>query len=249
MLRLKGQYMSEDGREVHYHQLRSSGLFQDYEGVARQLCDCDLTELDDNEKKAFFVNVYNALTVHGLARADPLPASVLELDRFWALTAYNIGGHLFSLDDIEHGVLRGNRPHPMADKPPFSEDDPRRKFTLKSCDARIHFALVCGAKSCPAIQVYSSSNIEQALTAAAESFCSQEVAVDEGRRTVTTSKIFHWYASDFGSSERQLLQWLCGYLPEETRSQLERLLDSAHPITLTSRDYNWQLNSDSRSAL
>ena len=61
-------------------------------------------------------------------------------------------------------------------------------------------------QSCPAIQVYSSSNIEQALTAAAESFCSQEVAVDEGRRTVTTSKIFHWYASDFGSSERQLLQ-------------------------------------------
>ena len=52
-------------------------------------------------------DVYNALTVHGLARADPLPASVLELDRFWALTAYNIGGHLFSLDDIEHGVLRG----------------------------------------------------------------------------------------------------------------------------------------------
>ena len=53
------------------------------------------------------VDVYNALTVHGLARADPLPSSVLELDQFWARTAYNIGGHIFSLDDIEHGVLRG----------------------------------------------------------------------------------------------------------------------------------------------
>ena len=62
MLRLKGQYMSEDGREVHYHQLRSSGLFQDYEDVARQLCDCDLTELDDNEKKAFFVSILKPLS-------------------------------------------------------------------------------------------------------------------------------------------------------------------------------------------
>ena len=53
-------------------------------------------------------DVYNALTVHGLCRASPLPGSVLELDRFWAHTAYNIGGHEFSLDDIEHGILRGD---------------------------------------------------------------------------------------------------------------------------------------------
>ena len=56
----------------------------------------------------YTTDIYNALTVHGLATADPLPSSVLELDRFWSLTAYNIGGHVFSLDDIEHGVLRGN---------------------------------------------------------------------------------------------------------------------------------------------
>lgn len=118
----------------------------------------------------------------------------------------------------------GNRPHPSAKLPPFSEDDPRRQFALQSCDARIHFALVCGAKvnlpvlqstayifhssfqSCPAIQVYSSSNIDRALTLAAQSFCSQEVEVDQMTRTVTTSKIFHWYARDFGSTEREILQ-------------------------------------------
>ena len=52
-------------------------------------------------------DVYNALTVHGLAIAEPLPSSVLELDKFWSSTAYDIGGHIFSLDDMEHGVLRG----------------------------------------------------------------------------------------------------------------------------------------------
>ena len=123
--------------------------------------------------------------------------------------------------------LLGNRPHPSAAQPPFAESDQRRQYALDSCDARIHFALVCGAKvldsahsnnskfclssfspaqSCPAIQVYSGSNVERALTLAAGSFCSQEVAVSEAERRVTTSKIFHWYARDFGSTERERLQ-------------------------------------------
>lgn len=133
MLQLKGQYMSEDGREVHYNQLRDSQLFAEYKRVATLLCDCELAHLqEENEKKAFFISIlkreflilfsffvptitpvptdiYNALTVHGLITASPLPSSVLELDQFWAHTAYSIGGHIFSLDDIEHGVLRGKQ--------------------------------------------------------------------------------------------------------------------------------------------
>ena len=52
-------------------------------------------------------DVYNALTIHGLAVADQLPSSVLDIAHFWQVTAYNIGGLVYSLDDIEHGVLRG----------------------------------------------------------------------------------------------------------------------------------------------
>ena len=52
-------------------------------------------------------DVYNALTIHGLATADQLPNSVLDVSDFWKLTCYSIGGSVFSLDDIEHGVLRG----------------------------------------------------------------------------------------------------------------------------------------------
>ena len=86
------------------------------------------------------------------------------MEKFWGRTAYDIGGLVYSLDDIEHGVLRGmcvcvvvcytyvaigNKPHPSASKRPFSEDDPRAKISLTSCDPRIHFALVCGAKVRP----------------------------------------------------------------------------------------------------
>ena len=54
-----------------------------------------------------YVDVYNALTIHGLAVADRLPRSVLDVSNFWKLTCYSIGGMVFSLDDIEHGILRG----------------------------------------------------------------------------------------------------------------------------------------------
>lgn len=51
--------------------------------------------------------MYNALTIHGLAVGEQLPSSVLEVAGFWSVTCYNIGGLVYSLDDIEHGILRG----------------------------------------------------------------------------------------------------------------------------------------------
>lgn len=60
MLQLKGEFMSEDGRQVYYTQLKSSQLFKDYEILARQLCDCDLMALqEETEKKAFFISILN----------------------------------------------------------------------------------------------------------------------------------------------------------------------------------------------
>lgn len=52
-------------------------------------------------------DIYNALTIHGLAERSELPESVLKVQQFWKVTSYNIGGLVYSLDAIEHGVLRG----------------------------------------------------------------------------------------------------------------------------------------------
>lgn len=54
-------------------------------------------------------DIYNALTIHGLAVCDTLPSSVLDISNFWRQTAYSIGGYVLSLDDIEHGILRGKK--------------------------------------------------------------------------------------------------------------------------------------------
>ena len=65
------------------------------------------THHSESNLNSLSIDVYNALTIHGLASGDQLPASVLEVSHFWKRTCYDIGGHVLSLDDIEHGILRG----------------------------------------------------------------------------------------------------------------------------------------------
>lgn len=67
--------------------------------------------------------------------------------KFWQLMAYQIGkeGHIFSMDDIENGILRANRVHIQRGSHQFDKSDPRKKFATKKVDSRIHFALNCGA--------------------------------------------------------------------------------------------------------
>ena len=91
-------------------------------------------------------DVYNALTIHGLATAPSLPTSVLDIAGFWNVTCYNIGGLTYSLDDLEHGLLRGNKPHPSTGAVCFQLGDRRLEFAIPELDPRIHFALVCGAR-------------------------------------------------------------------------------------------------------
>jgi hypothetical protein len=55
---------------------------------------------------------------------------------------------------------------------------------VRPLDPRIHFALVCGAKSCPPIKLYSAATLEEGLAAAADTFCASDVEVDAAARKV-----------------------------------------------------------------
>lgn len=63
----------------------------------------NLEQLTEDERKAFFLNIYNALVIHGYTQHG-LPKDKVG---FYRRTSYRIGGQVYSLDDIEHGVLRG----------------------------------------------------------------------------------------------------------------------------------------------
>ncbi|CAD5123866.1 DgyrCDS12173 [Dimorphilus gyrociliatus] len=244
MLRLRGENISKNGRFVQYAKLHESELYKDYKKKAMALNFINLSGLSENQKKAFFINIYNALTIHGLTECDKLPSSPLDLNQFWKVTSYCIGRETYSLDDIEHGILRCNRPHPVAVERPFGESDSRLKYVCKEFDPRIHFALNCGAFSCPPINVYNENNLEDALTLATKSFCELEVKVIG--KDLVLSQLFQWYRSDFGSTEVEAIRWILAYLSEESASPIKDLLfclERIGGISIRYQPYNWNLNN------
>eukprot|EP00042_Codosiga_hollandica_P034441 m.241012 g.241012 ORF g.241012 m.241012 type:complete len:287 (+) comp54411_c0_seq2:3-863(+) len=236
-LGLEGEFMRETG--VDYTALIDSQTFKDYVVATHELQKVDLTTLDASQHRAFFLNLYNALTIHTLAHF-PKAKSVLEIPNFWGRFMYRIGPHTFTLDEIEHGILRGNRAHPTTGKVFFEGTDERLQFCAPELDPRIHFALVCGAKSCPAVRVYSAANLDRALTMAAKNFCSQEINVDEALKTITLSKILQWYALDFGETQDQQLRHLATYLDDATRASLLTVLEGRYTVVF--KAYNWSVN-------
>ncbi|KAK0068380.1 hypothetical protein Bpfe_002315 [Biomphalaria pfeifferi] len=245
LLNLKSKFISANGKIVDYEQLKQSRDFQDYTKDAVDLQIVDVIKMSDIEKKAFFINIYNCLTLHGLIEQPKLPESVLQVQQFFKTTSYTIAGLVFSLDDIEHGILRCNRPHPSSTKPTFSPDDPKLKFICKTFDPRIHFALVCGAKSCPAISVYSVDNLDAALDKATRNFCSQEVFISNEKNEIFISKLFQWYRSDFGVTDIDVLKWILPFLSQTEHDRYNMLimkLEMVGSVAVKYLDYNWSLN-------
>ena len=160
---------------------------------------------------AFWINIYNALIIHG-AVACGVKKSVNEVSGFFGRTAYRIGPWVFSLDVIEHGLLRENRGHPARLLlPQLAPWDDRRSLIVRPMDIRVHFALNCGAASCPPIRHYTAENIDAELDLAAGSFISGGgVRIDQATGKVHLSRLFLWFWRDFGFGKRRQLGCACG---------------------------------------
>lgn len=188
----------------------------------------EIAKMHGTAKMALFINLYNSLLLHGSVAVPPGPSDPDARGPFFSGESgvrYDIGGFELSLDDIEHGILRSS---PEGDKRSFPDDDSRRAYVVEKAlfDPRIHFALNCGARSCPPIKLYSADNLQQGLQAAAQAFCESEVQVNASSRTITLSRIFLWYGKDFAPTTWTLLEKLAGYAGEgsATREGLESVL-------------------------
>eukprot|EP00742_Colponemidia_sp_Colp-10_P004294 GILJ01004580.1.p1 GENE.GILJ01004580.1~~GILJ01004580.1.p1 ORF type:complete len:291 (-),score=26.34 GILJ01004580.1:220-1092(-) len=244
MLKLYGKFILEDGSGVNYSELKQDTALADYVNTASELQFIDLASLSRVELIAFCLNLYSALVIHASVVVGPYRARVPgSISRFFTYNAYNIGGYIFSLDDIEHGILRGNQPHPTSGRVFFEEQDPRRAFALPLADVdpRIHFALVCGAKSCPPIRVFTAQNLERGLELAAKNFCESSIVVEESRRRVTMSMIMYWYGGDFGSDEQSRLAAVARFCSPAVRASIEGLLAQGR-VTLCYQPYDWSQN-------
>ncbi|KAL6069142.1 DEP domain-containing protein [Balamuthia mandrillaris] len=242
IMKLYNKYLTEDGKILDYVRLGRSKAFKRYVQQTAELQRVNITDITREEKMAFFINIYNALVVHATVIGGS-PSSSWQRSKFFNKMSYLIGGQVFSLNDIEHGVLRSNKRPPSGIFRQFGRNDPRLPAILNPPDPRVHFALVCGAKSCPSIKTYSPENIDEALDIATMAFFEDGGCVlIPSRREISLSKLLQWYKCDFGKSEEEMLRWISRYLPPPSRATLERWLAEEN-YKLTYQSYDWTPNA------
>jgi len=185
--------------------------------------------------------------IHGTIEYGP-PKDALARRSFFHKVSYLIDGYPYSLHEIEHGVLRCNRRPPGALFKAFKSSDPRAKYILPKFDARIHFALVCGAKSCPPIKVYNAENIDEALQLATESFINEETVIKQNE--IILSRLFDWFSNDFGNSQEEVLSFILSFCKGDLQAELTSLLalENGQRAKVSFHDYDWNLNVGSMAS-
>lgn len=181
----------------------------------------DPARLSRAEQLAFWINLYNALTVRVVLDHYPVP-SILKITPSslfargpWKQDLITVKGRALSLDDIEHGILR-----------PIWEDP------------RVHYVLNCASLGCPDLagKAYKSGAIGAMLDEAARRYVNHPRGARVGRGRLKVSKIYKWYARDFGGSDKGVIAHLTHYAGPELRAALAGI------DRIAGYRYDWTLN-------
>lgn len=217
-----GNYTDADGK-VDYSAVELADNIKEY---VSDLPEYDLSTLQMREEEiAFWINTYNALSIHGALEAITADPGFLENGhrgvwhklRFFFTSKHDIGGERMSLNDIE------------------------KRLRLDLHEPRSHFALVCGADSCPPLKggLYSAAELDRELDMAAKIFINSPkgVVVDHDKELVELSQIFKWYERDFAPNEPDLLRYVSRF-----HSDGDYIKDHAEKLRVEYMDYDWRLN-------
>ncbi len=235
---MKAEAFDTERGTVDYGRLREGASYAEYRACTTGLIALDPSSLVSREEKlAFWINLYNALVIDAVI-AFGLKESVRENLGFFRRAAYVIGGLRYSADDIEHGILRENRRHPLPLFPlQFATDDPRRAIAIRPMDVRVHCALSCASRSCPAVSAFDAGSLDQQLDTAARSFVNGGAVTVSEANGVVISPIFRWYKGDFGGREG-VREFLLRHLDDGPARELL----SARSPRISYQRYDWSLN-------
>ena len=153
----------------------------------------------ENLRKAFWINIYNAFIILKIRQNPKLFEN--QRGHFFKQTWIKIANKALSFDDIEHGILR--RSKNKLSRGYFNKTHVRiskfeRQFRLQKLDYRIHFALNCGAVSCPPVAFFEAGELDKQLNLAQLNFLTTDSHYIVETNTLTVSKIFFWFIKDFG---------------------------------------------------
>ena len=202
----------------------------------KQLQDLNYNELltglkTDDDKKAFWINLYNAYT-NALLHANP--GQYKSRNKFFKNKNIIVAGKTFSLDKIEHDILR--RSSIKWSLGYFSKLFPNKTekdLRVSTLDYRIHFALNCGAKSCPPIAFYNPENLNTQLDVATKAYLSAEANYNEQTNILQLPAILSWFRRDFGGKKKMV-----------ALLKSKQLLPSAVNPNIKFKKYDWTLYLD-----
>ncbi len=185
------------------------------------------------------INLYNVLVFLGHVFLGP-PTTLLKRRRFFGPRSplrLQLGGHMYSIDDIEHGLLRCNRRKPFTLFRPFGGSDPRAGWALPSLDPRVHFALNSGGSSLRFF--YSSGDrVSEGLDWIATEFIRKEVSITPGG-ALSLPAIFHYYIEDFGGTQTALALFVAKYAEQGIALAIRTQLARQGHIKIVFKDFKW----------
>lgn len=181
-----------------------------------------VSALNREEQKAYWINLYNSLTVKVILDHYPVK-SIRDIDISpgilsdgpWRAKLLLVEGEKVSLDDIEHRILRS---------------------IWK--DNRVHYAVNCASIGCPNLQpeAFTASSTEGLLEKGAREYVNQSrgVRVEGGR--LYLSSIYNWFEVDFGGSRKGVIEHIRWYADEVLSAALDKVGEKP------SYGYDWTLN-------
>lgn len=180
------------------------------------------TTLSRNEAHAYWINLYNAKTLEVVAEAFPVASikkvkpdgSSLFGSGPWKAELMTVNGTALSLDDVEHEIVRALFKDPMS-----------------------HYGLNCASYSCPnlAVSAYTGANINQILRQNAIDYVNHPRGVQVSKKRITASKIYSWYAGDFGGKGNLKNHW-AGLAAPKKAAQIA-------DARISSYEYDWSINA------
>ena len=165
-----------------------------------------------NHQTAFYLNAYNILVIKQIADNYPVKRP-LDVDGFFKENTFNVAGETLTLDQIEFEKLF----HPTK-------------------DPRIHFALGCGARSCPFLydNAFYPEKLEEQLEFRAQLIIERPnyVYIDKGNKRVVLNKIFDWYKDQFVFTGGSLIEYVNKYRYNKVPEDYE----------VSFQEYDWTVN-------
>ena len=230
-------YVAGEDALVDYASLQADrALLDDYVDALATVDETMYGAWSDEEKIAYWINAYNAITLQAIINEDPIRDSIRDIGGVWRRDRHAVFGGDLTLNNIEHDVLRKDFDEP-----------------------RIHAALVCAALSCPPLRTepFRAESLDAQLDDQVKLWLAKEdgFEIDREAGVVRISKIFDWFTGDWvpsyglaagddrfagSTKERAVLNFISEYVSESDRAYLE-----AGDYELKYFRYDWSLNSQS----